>query len=341
MQSSFYHFIEQNQDKFGYEYESFLENQGGFPSMNSRKNWTLAKIIPKDRTKEEYFKSLAEHIIHESDSFIQLSGIENLIIKFNAKWTEARIPIKKSEKCTENEEIRFNSKSENYAWLSNFFETLIHSEKPTPGIFIGVESAYKSYKAFFAGEDAETVQQIGRMIDQRKAKKIQHDLPQERKIRLMSRLIHYKFTQNPVLAKKLQATADRILIECTDNPYWGNGTSTASLEAGNGLNMLGKIIMKERASYRESLHLDSLGTEGDDDNHANEIDEITDAVNQISFFIKNPYSKMEDSLGTDADDDIDALTLSFNRLRTETSNINAKSSSKEEDSNIPSELDEG
>lgn len=288
-----YNFLTENLSKLGHNYENFLESRGGFPSINAKKCWTLSKTIPPhyNRAKADYFDFLANQIINEAERFIMLPEIEKFIIKFNAKWMEVRTPSKKLEGRLESlsirEEIWFNSKNENYSWLSNLFETLVFSSKPVPGIFSGVESAYKTYKAILAGEDVETVLRISRIINQKAAQKINVELPDELKVPLMCHLIHCKFLQNQILANNLQATAPRQLIEHTDHVFWGDGSSTSSAETGNGLNMLGKILMSQRECYpgppdlmADSKASDSHGSERDDKD--DDIDALTRAFNEIT-----------------------------------------------------------
>lgn len=59
---------------------------------------------------------------------------------------------------------------------------------------------------------------------------------------IMRQALYHKFTQNPHLAALLRNTGTAHLIEDSPiDPYWGIGT-------GNGLNMLGKLLMELRKS---------------------------------------------------------------------------------------------
>jgi len=67
------------------------------------------------------------------------------------------------------------------------------------------------------------------------------------KLDVMRTALRYKFDSYPVLIELLLSTGeDEIVERTTDDKYWGCGTD------GDGLNMLGKLLMELRLSYRES-----------------------------------------------------------------------------------------
>lgn len=239
--------LNSNQEKLGNQYENFLTDRGWFPAINSKNQWILARNIPKlFRDRKTYFKDLAEKIVQNGQEIAHLPHPENLVRRFNIEWMTAQRVEELSSMTETDTPIWFNSKSRDYSWLSNFFMTLIYSWEPIPGIFIGVESAYKTYQAALAGADSETVAELAQITNLKKAKKKSVNIDQELKVSLMRTLIKLKFSQNQILAEHLKATAHRQLIEHTDNRFWGDGSSTGSEESGDGLNMLGQILMEER-----------------------------------------------------------------------------------------------
>lgn len=236
--------LQSNHSKFGNNYENFLTLKSGFPVLNAKNTWVL---VPNFNAyfhwRADYLNFLAEKIVKEGPEIAKLPNIQKLITQFNITWLEAR--LKHQVKYEPDvKEILFNSKIPKYEWLSNFFQTLIYSEKPIAGIFPRVESAYKAYKDFLVNKDKQSVQKIANMTDVIKLKKLKADVPKSKTLPLMRQLIYLKFNQNPILQNKLVATAPASLIEQTDNMFWGQGPSH-TVEKGE--NKLGKILMDERA----------------------------------------------------------------------------------------------
>lgn len=234
--------LESNHSKFGNNYENFLTLKTGFPILNTKNSWIL---VPNFRayfpSKADYLNFLSGKIIEEGPEIAKLPNIEELIRIFNINWVEAR--LKNKVIYEHDSEIRFNSKIPKYEWLSNFFQTLIYSEKPVPGIFFRVESAYKAYKDFLVNNDKQSIHKIAKMTDVIKLKKLKADLPKTKTVPLMRQLIYLKFNQNPTLKDKLVATSPATLIEQTDNMFWGEGPNQM---VEKGENKLGKILMDER-----------------------------------------------------------------------------------------------
>lgn len=237
-------FLKDNQKKFGGEYEEFLTAKGGFPVVSKEGKWNIKKSIPKGK-QVDYFASLAEKIVEEGDQIAKLPNSEKLVKRFNIEWMKIRGEKTVLEKHSVTE-IWFNYKSEDYYWLSNLFQTLIYSEKPFPQIFIGAESGFKAYKAFIAGKDKETTSSIAKATDPKKVKKIKVHVSTEKAVALMKHLIKCKFSQNPLLAQRLAATEPLQLVEHTDHPFWGDGSSSGAKDKGTGKNKLGQILMTER-----------------------------------------------------------------------------------------------
>ena len=238
-------------------YQDFLAPRGGYPIINKKGKWILDKKIPSESEKENYFASLVNSILMEQENICQLPNIENFVKRVNCEWMKSRrLTGSANSKDRGVKEIWFNSKSRDYFWLSNLFATLIYSENPSK-IFMGVETAYKAHKAQLASDmSVEKMMAITQMTDLKAAQKIKvkiHDNSEEQLVSIMKQLIHYKFSQNSYLQNYLLATDTLPLVEHTDHPFWGDGSSTSSEEKGSGLNMLGRILMEERESIRANL----------------------------------------------------------------------------------------
>jgi ribA/ribD-fused uncharacterized protein len=67
---------------------------------------------------------------------------------------------------------------------------------------------------------------------------------------IMEKVVAEKARQHPWVARKLEATGDREIVENAPwDEYWGNG------KTGTGLNKLGKTWMKVRADRRIAAHV--------------------------------------------------------------------------------------
>lgn len=135
--------------------------------------------------------------------------------------------------------ILFNSRTPEFAWLSNFYMCPF---KFNGGTWPSAEHAYQAMK--FEGSFSH-YHRIHRAKTTYEAKQL-GKFPEmvsnwdSRKLDVMAQIIHAKF-QAPHLRTWLQDTAPHELVHLAgwDN-YWGNGPY------GKGLNHLGKILMEER-----------------------------------------------------------------------------------------------
>ncbi len=141
--------------------------------------------------------------------------------------------------------IKINSFNGSYRYLSNFFE---NAPVLLDGLhFRNSEAAYQAGKAatlsvrkLFADLTPYEAKKLGKAID------IREDWMDIRADH-MRRVIHAKFTQNPLLAEALIATGAAELEEGNhwhDN-FFGNCYCPACRNIP-GQNMLGKILMDER-----------------------------------------------------------------------------------------------
>jgi len=75
---------------------------------------------------------------------------------------------------------------------------------------------------------------------------------EEAKVNVMRVALRFKFDAQPVLINLLLSTGDQEIIEqTTDDHYWGCGSR------GDGLNMLGKLLMELRNAYRTAQSVSS------------------------------------------------------------------------------------
>jgi len=126
-----------------------------------------------------------------------------------------------------------------YRWLSNFYPCrVVYAGR----VYRASECAYQAAKFPDAGRAVFT------QLDPDAAKKLAHFRPFDaaawdaRKDQVMREVVWAKFSQNPPLARQLVATGDKYLEETNwwKDRYWG-------VWAGQGTNLLGRILMETRA----------------------------------------------------------------------------------------------
>lgn len=141
-----------------------------------------------------------------------------------------------------------------YAWLSNFFPCPIRLQ----GVdFKSAEQAFQFIKARRNG-CPELATRILKTNEAKEAKQAGYGITildnwDGGKEEMMSRVIEAKFKQNTLLAQKLIATGESVLVEATSDHFWGADATLnrKSLKEKNweGNNVLGQILM----TWREDL----------------------------------------------------------------------------------------
>ena len=143
-----------------------------------------------------------------------------------------------------------NSFNGGYAYLSNFYDAPVMLDGLT---YLNSEAAYQAGKTtpgkrkLFTNLSPDQAKKLGRAVVIRKnwdASRADY----------MRRVVHAKFTQNPTLASRLLQTGDAWLEEGNtwhDN-FFGNCYCPAC-RGEKGENMLGKILMEERAWIKEAV----------------------------------------------------------------------------------------
>ena len=150
-------------------------------------------------------------------------------------------------------EIRFNSKSVDYSWLSNFSP---HPVRDSRGrVWPTAEHMYQACKSPIEAEQELILQaktpheakRLGRTITLREGW-------EEFKTEAMRRVLALKFRQHPDLEKQLVATHPaRLIHEAPWDGFWGSGRD------GRGLNRQGELLEELREKLRPSLEeLDRL-----------------------------------------------------------------------------------
>ena len=127
-----------------------------------------------------------------------------------------------------------------YDFLSNFYEAVINYQ----GIqYLNNESAFQAQKCLEESEKMEfSYLSAGKAKRKGRQIKLRPDWEQV-KVPIMEEIVRAKFSQNPQLAEKLIATADRKIVEGNtwNDIFWGVDAAT-----GKGENHLGEILMKIR-----------------------------------------------------------------------------------------------
>jgi len=128
----------------------------------------------------------------------------------------------------------------NFDFLSNFYTCKIVYENEK---YRSSEHAFQAAKT----DDPLQIEKIkkataGQSKRLGRQASLRHDW-EEKKDYIMLDILRYKFRANPKLKEKLIATYPKELIEGNNwgDKYWG-----VDIETGNGLNKLGKILMKVR-----------------------------------------------------------------------------------------------
>jgi ribA/ribD-fused uncharacterized protein len=135
-------------------------------------------------------------------------------------------------------------KDTEYRWLSNFtdFETAMVYQGLS---FRSVEHFYVAMKT----TDLDLRREVSLMLTAGQVKRFGKELTMRPdwaivKDRVMKLATQYKYSEeNPILREKLLATGDKYLQE---GNHWGDEYWGVNLKTGEGLNMLGEILMEVR-----------------------------------------------------------------------------------------------
>lgn len=143
------------------------------------------------------------------------------------------------------------------SFLSNFFPITFTIEGQS---FNSGEQAFQFFKARTCKKD-EKADKILSTSNPRDIKETGESFPstavwEANKEAFMRSITYHRFNQNEDIKRKLLATNDLTLYECTRNRWWGCGFRLDSPEWDNttppGLNKLGEILMEVRSVLRRS-----------------------------------------------------------------------------------------
>ena len=131
-----------------------------------------------------------------------------------------------------------------YRWLSNFYDCIVELDDK---LYPSVEHAYQSAKSDSEDWKLECQTNISAGTIKRLGKEVEIvDDWETKKIYIMAKLINQKFNREP-FKSFLLATNDEVIQE---GNYWGDKFWGVDLKTGEGLNILGKMIMNKRNLLR-------------------------------------------------------------------------------------------
>ena len=192
----------------------------------------LAQILDKD----------IFHLIAEPEGISEISStlVRNLLQKGD-RTAETLLSANVYEEVFQMlQQKDIDSFRGDYDFLSNFYEAVINYQ----GIqYLNNESAFQAQKCLKESEKME-FSCLSAAKAKRKGRQIALCPDWEQvKVPIMEEIVRAKFSQNPQLAAKLIATADRKIVEGNtwNDTFWGVDVAT-----GKGENHLGEILMKIR-----------------------------------------------------------------------------------------------
>ncbi|QVL57654.1 MAG: NADAR family protein [Simkaniaceae bacterium] len=188
-----------------------------------KKGWVISRAPVSARNQAVFFENLVAALVLEN--FSDVRNPEDLAKRINVICT--RPPVLK----TLPDPVLFKSSSETFAFLSNFFPSLIvYNGK----LFRSSEHLYQWRIVTFLEPDLAN-DHFARMrdLDALKSRKYCHEVQahsdkaveEGTKLEIMQEVAVIKFVQNPVLAEALVATDPSSLVENTESPFWGGETN--------------------------------------------------------------------------------------------------------------------
>ena len=140
--------------------------------------------------------------------------------------------------------------------LSQFYTSKFVSSSEDGGIeYTHAEQWHQHQKAILFGdyECAQRVLDYALPWDQKTAgthpKNFDRTIWNEKGFEIAVKGSYYKYTQNPSLGRYLLSTKGKRLVEAREDNVWGIGVNISAAKSGakwNGLNLLGKALMKVR-----------------------------------------------------------------------------------------------
>ena len=192
---------------------------GKILEKDTKKGWVLKRTPLSQKNRGDYFAKLVTAL--SSESFEGIPNPEGLIQRVNICIQKPPIPKALPDG------IVFKSSCPTFAFLSNFFPSLIIDKKK---LFRSSEQLYQwrilvaldpegdttHYEQLHALSPLQT-----RKYSHRIQASLEEKITDDVKLEIMEEVVSLKFRQNPPLREALHATFPRPLIENTESPLWG------------------------------------------------------------------------------------------------------------------------
>jgi len=213
-----------------------LFDSGQILQKDAKKGWVVARIRISSKNRAEFFGQLVTAL--SSESFEGIPNPVELVQRMNVCIQNP--PIPKALPDT----ILFKSSSKTFAFLSNFFPSLISYNQR---LFCSSEHLYQ-WRIIAALDPEESTNHFEQLRGRNplEARKYSHEkqasvggtITDGEKLEIMEEVVILKFFQNPPLREALVATYPNPLIENTESLFWGGE-----------VNHMGKILEAVREQF--------------------------------------------------------------------------------------------
>lgn len=232
------------------DFEELGHQTGVFLSFNANNGWSLCKLNRFEQLmrscfgfyEETHFQTIIKGLIYEKKVSL-IPNCVSLAQRINEILYRKEIESGRSIEMDESLEkgpFLFRSTIKPHNFCSNFFPSfIIYNDR----FYSSVEVAYQALK-FEGTAIANTIifgtAKESKLLANRHKDEVPYDW-NNKKLDIMKVLVHSKFSLNIDLQKRLMATQSRLLVEHTDDSFWGDGNQNGN-EVGMGENHLGKIL---------------------------------------------------------------------------------------------------
>jgi ribA/ribD-fused uncharacterized protein len=224
------------------------------------RTWLIQKPLPEDFTK--YGKEIIDLLKQKK----VWKDIPKQII-FSSRLNQCMAKV-----------IPFNSRNEEYAFLSNFYSVVIkykdHNSPSKTRFYSSSENAYQAHKVaaikwnknlgyIYGAITPEDLEQLA-VLPPSESKNLadalvsikKTDVTAKMKYHLMRGILREKFKPDTLMAQKLLETGTSYLVEDTSDAFWGSKKTDISLLdkyntmpiSRDSCNVLGRILMEIRTS---------------------------------------------------------------------------------------------
>ncbi|MGL5626847.1 MAG: NADAR family protein [Candidatus Rhabdochlamydia sp.] len=263
------------------DYQNLFTPEVGFLTcLDKSKTWKIEKKTPENLV--EYYSDVINCLI-KTKAYQEIPNLTAFVKCLNTRLTSVLMKDPFDPACKHNT-IFFNSKNQNFQFLSNFYSTLIlfkdHDHPEKTRLYPTCENAYQAHKIkniiqsqkekpeisgyeIYSGFDFKDLEQLA-TISPPESKKLANELISLQntdeiaimKYNLMNEIVKKKFQDNPTIDQWLKETASSCLVEDTNDKFWGSKQAHVSLLSKNhqlpisakSRNVLGRILMDIRTS---------------------------------------------------------------------------------------------